>query len=278
MGFKAITINTAAEAEAHILAEDDASLYSGVLGADCVLNIGSKIAASIISNNLVRVTDGVIVNGGHFGRIPYGEYEDIAVENGETGYNRNDLIVARFSTSGGIDTFEIDVVKGTATTGTAADPALTVGNLWEGAAMREMALYRVTIAGLSITALTPLFETVPVISGSTIIESGSNANGTYVKFGDGTMICNCLNTFSSVNITTAEIGTFRTSGTLSLTFPAAFYSTPAVSLPLAGNTSAVWGASGTTSNSAISFYLIAPSSKTISTMPISAIATGRWKA
>ncbi|SHI42370.1 hypothetical protein [Parasporobacterium paucivorans] len=164
MGFKAITINTAAEDAAHILAEDDAGLYSGLLGGDCVLNIGSKLAATIVSNNLVRLSDGLLVNGGHFGRIPYGEYEDVAVENGTTGYNRNDLIVARLSTSGGIDTFEIDIVKGTATSGTAADPALTTGNLWQEAALREMALFRVKIAGLSITAVEQMFSLEPSIN------------------------------------------------------------------------------------------------------------------
>lgn len=158
MSFHAITVNTPATAEAHITAEDDAAIYQAVFGGDCVFDIGSKLNATILSNNKVRIGDGVICVGGHIGRNKYGDYEDLTIANGVSGKKRNDLIVARFSTTGagGIDTFTLAVKQGTAGT-TATDPAVTQGNLYQGAALREFPLYRVKIEGLSITAMNQLF-------------------------------------------------------------------------------------------------------------------------
>ena len=85
MGLKGITVNTAAEAEAHIYAEDDAAIYQSILGMDAVADIGQKCKATVISNNKIRVSDGVVVVGGHVARIPYGEYEDCEIANGQTG-------------------------------------------------------------------------------------------------------------------------------------------------------------------------------------------------
>ena len=61
MGLKGITVNTAAEAEAHIYAEDDAAIYQSILGMDAVADLGQQCKATVISNNKIRVSDGVVV-------------------------------------------------------------------------------------------------------------------------------------------------------------------------------------------------------------------------
>lgn len=164
MGFKGITVNTEAEAEPHILAEDDAAIYQGIFGQDGVLNLGSKVKATVISNNQVRVADGVIVVNGHVGRNAYADYADMTIENGTSGKKRNDLIVVSFSTtgSGGIDTYTLKVKKGTAGT-TATDPALTQQDIYAGGKLREYPLYRVKLDGLSITAVEQMFAVIPTI-------------------------------------------------------------------------------------------------------------------
>lgn len=160
-GFKGITTNTSPETAPHIYAEDDAAIYRSIFGPDGVSTIGQQCAATVISNNKVRIADGVICVGGHFGRIPYGEYVDCEIENGATGVKRNDIIVARFETTGtgGIDTFTCAVVKGTAGT-TATDPTITKNDLYSGGALYELPLYRVKIEGLSITAVDKLFTVI----------------------------------------------------------------------------------------------------------------------
>lgn len=159
MALKAITVNTAASEPAHILAEDDAAIYEALIGDDRVLDIGGKLAATVISNNKVRITDGVVVVGGHVARIYKGDYEDMTIENGVSGKNRNDLIVARFITGsdGGADSFKLVVIKGTAGT-TASDPATVKGNLYDGDKQRDYPLWRVKIEGLSITKVEQLYE------------------------------------------------------------------------------------------------------------------------
>lgn len=164
MSLKALTANTAPEENAHILAEDDAAIFQSMFGDDGVLEIGQQMKVTVISNNKVRVADGVVCIGGHIARTVYGDYTDLTIENGESGKNRNDLIIGAFSTTGagGIDTMQLAVKKGTA--GTAAtDPALTQGNLYAGSKLREVPLWRVKIEGLSITKVEQLFEIVPSI-------------------------------------------------------------------------------------------------------------------
>lgn len=163
MGFKALTVNTAAEAAGHIYAEDDAAIFQSMFGGDGVLNIGNCLKSTVISNNKVRISDGVLSVGGHIGRLSHADYQDMTIENGATGYNRNDIIYARFLTSGNVDSFILAVKKGTATTGTATDPALVQGNLYEGAVERDYPLYRVKLSGLSISSVDQLFTVIPTI-------------------------------------------------------------------------------------------------------------------
>lgn len=157
-GLKPITVNTPTAEEAHIYAEDDAAVYLSMFGGDGVSTNGQSCKATVLSNNKVRIADGVICVGGHFARIPYGDYIDCEIENGQSGKKRNDIIVARFETTGtgGIDTYTCEVKKGTPGA-TATDPEIVQEDLYKAGKVRELPLYRVKIEGLSITAVEQLF-------------------------------------------------------------------------------------------------------------------------
>lgn len=161
-GLKALNINTPPEAEPHIYAEDDAAIYKAIFGGDGVSTIRQACKATVLSNNKVRIADGVLCVDGHMARIPYGEYEDCEIMNGQSGKNRNDIIVAKFETTGtgGIDTMTCEVIQGTAGE-TAVDPELTQDDIYAGGKVREYPLYRVKIEGLSITAVERMFEIIP---------------------------------------------------------------------------------------------------------------------
>lgn len=161
-GLKALNINTPPEEEPHIYAEDDAAIYKAIFGGDGVSTIGQACKATVLSNNKVRIADGVLCVDGHMARIPYGEYEDCEIMNGQSGKNRNDIIVAKFETTGtgGIDTMTCEVIQGTAGE-TAVDPELTQDDIYAGGKVREYPLYRVKIEGLSITAVEQMFEIIP---------------------------------------------------------------------------------------------------------------------
>ena len=162
VGLKALNINTPPEAEPHIYAEDDAAIYKAIFGGDGVSTIGQACKATVLSNNKVRIADGVLCVDGHMARIPYGEYEDCEIMNGQSGKNRNDIIVAKFETTGtgGIDTMTCEVIQGTAGE-TAVDPELTQDDIYAGGKVREYPLYRVKIEGLSITDVEQMFEIIP---------------------------------------------------------------------------------------------------------------------
>lgn len=158
MGFKPLTVNTLSESEAHILAEDDAALYAGMLAQDSVLNLGSKLKATVISNNKVRISDGVVLVGGHAARIVKGDYEDMTISNGVSGQKRNDIIAARFiaGANGGADSYKLVVIQGTPGT-TAKDPTFTKGDLYNGDKQRDYPLWRVKIENLSIAKVEQMF-------------------------------------------------------------------------------------------------------------------------
>ena len=157
-GLIPITVNTKPGEKAHIRAEDDASIYLSLFGGDGVSTVGQACKATVLSNNKVRIADGIICVGGHFARIPYGDYIDCEIDSGQSEKKRNDIIVARFETTGtgGIDTYTCEVKKGTAGS-TATDPEIVQEDLYKAGKVRELPLYRVKIEGLSITAVEQLF-------------------------------------------------------------------------------------------------------------------------
>lgn len=201
MGFKGLTLNTPPEETAHIYAEDDAAIFQSIAGGDGVFTLGQQCKATTLSNNKVRIADGVLIVGGHFARIPYGEYEDCEIANGESGKKRNDIIVAVFETTGtgGIDKMHCTVKKGVAGT-TAVDPELTQDDIYNNGKIREMPLYRVKIEGLSIVAVEPMFDLKPDMSlimrclkdyiveqGKQLI-SGTNRYNYYEKYASGKLV------------------------------------------------------------------------------------------
>lgn len=215
-GMKGITVNTTPEAEPHIYAEDDAAIYQAIFGGDGVSTIGQACKATVLSNNKVRIADGVICVGGHIARIPYGEYEDCEIMNGQSGKNRNDIIVAKFETTGtgGIDTMTCEVIRGTAGE-TAVDPELTQDDIYAGGKVREYPLYRVKIEGLSITAVEQMFRIIP--SNKDLTEKlgfqmllNTDAQQIYTMYGgkvkvvSGTMIVQAFKDIGYVKIFSAE--------------------------------------------------------------------------
>lgn len=160
MGLKGITIETPPQAEAHINAADDRAIWEAVIGMDGVVNVGQKLKATLISNNLLRVYDGALVVGGAVGRIPFGEYEDITINNGTQNQLRNELVVAQIEANGAIENMKLHYIQGVPGE-VAKDPDYTAGNVYEGETLRQYPLYRVKLNGLNVETVEPLFEVLP---------------------------------------------------------------------------------------------------------------------
>ena len=145
----------------HITVEQVGSANQGLYGSgDYVMDAGRNAEAQILTNNSIRIFDAVFVIQGRRDVIEANDYEDINIDNGAQGMNRNDIIVRRYTKdeSSEIERTEYAVIKGTPTPSAATDPDVTVGNIRNGDMIHEMKLYRVKLEGLNIVAVEPLFQ------------------------------------------------------------------------------------------------------------------------
>lgn len=153
---------------AHVTSADQGALNACLFGTeDYVLNSGSNFAASIITNNQIRIADGELMMQGRHIRLAKDTYEDVVIENGTQSMNRNDLIIVRYTKNAesGIETATFVVIKGTETTGTASDPEYTTGDILAGdCVLHEMPLYRVPLTGLTVGEPVQLFDTEQVLA------------------------------------------------------------------------------------------------------------------
>lgn len=158
-------IVTGLQGREHVTSEDEGAFNAGVVGTGrYVMKTAEQFAAEIVSNNIVRIKSGDLVNQGRHIRTEVNDYDDMTIENGTQSLKRNDLIVMRYkkdtSTNIELESAELVVIKGTAGA-TATDPTYTSGDILAGATQDDFPLYRVSLNGLNIEKVTPLFSTVP---------------------------------------------------------------------------------------------------------------------
>lgn len=111
-----------------------------------------------------------------------------------------------------------------------------------------------------------------------IIESGSNANGEYIKFSNGTMICT-KQVFITAEITSSW-GNLYDTGNQDIdlgNYAQTFYSIPVVSITMS-SANGCWleGCSNRTTSSYGKIVLVSATSKTAS-VAYDLIAIGKWK-
>ena len=119
-------IVTGLQGREHVTSEDEGAFNAGIVGTGrYVMKTAEKFAAEIVSNNIVRIKSGDLVNQGRHIRTEVNDYDDMTIENGTQSLKRNDLIVMRYkkdtSTNIELESAELVVIKGTAGA-TATDP------------------------------------------------------------------------------------------------------------------------------------------------------------
>lgn len=153
--------------DVHVKDTQIADVNIGTYGSeDYVLSTGQKIRAELITNNTLRIFDGVMVYCGVRDAVAVDDYHDVTIENGSQGMNRNDIAVRYFKKDAttGYGAAEFKAIKGTPTSGTATDPEITVTDLRSGDIDHSMKLYRVRLEGLNIVAVEPLFNVLMPMS------------------------------------------------------------------------------------------------------------------
>lgn len=147
-----------------------------------ILNVGSKMAATVISANEIEISDGLLVAEGCTAEIERGVTESLAIDNGTQGQQRIDLIVARYTKDSGtgVEDMSLAVVKGTPTASSPAVPTHNTGSIAEGDSPVDFPLYRVNINGINITSVVRVADITNGIDGisdrmgGTLLPSGTN--------------------------------------------------------------------------------------------------------
>jgi len=142
----------------HVQSSDDRIRQAAVFGFnDVVLPTGKALLYDLVNVNTLRIYDGDVMMQGTHGRIRHGGYDDIAISNGTSGYNRNDIVIAEYNNTDGLESIQLKLLKGTLTTGSATDPVYTSGDILSGDVLDQMPLYRIRLTGLTISGIDKLF-------------------------------------------------------------------------------------------------------------------------
>lgn len=147
-------IITGSTGTTHVTSNDDGCYNQALWGKESIIfGVGEKLKATIIDNNTIEIADGDILLQGRHARINPNTTENVLINTGAVGVNRNDLIVARYTLddSTGYEDISLVVIEGTESSGAAVDPEYTEGDIRTGAALVDFPLYRVKIEGINIT-------------------------------------------------------------------------------------------------------------------------------
>ena len=163
----------------HISAADMAALYRGLLiEDDVVLATGSQLECTMIDANTAEIGTGDCMLQAHHARVDVAE--QLTIRSGSNGYNRNDLIVARYSLgTGNVQTVYLAVVEGVAVAGEAEDPDYAEGDIDSGTTLVEFPLWRIPITGVNVGDPERIMPTVDTLQDqiSTLRDSVSQVGG-----------------------------------------------------------------------------------------------------
>ena len=151
-------------------------------------------------------------------------------------------------------------------TNTDGSAKLARGNL--GATTQD--IISVDAAGKTVTPVMPFVGTAP------IVESGSNANGSWIKWADGTMICDIRISHTAVPISAATGPLFYHASGFTYTYPAAFISLPTATINIIGSGGLSWATLANVMLSQASFFIMAPTNRTETSIG-HLVVIGRWK-
>ena len=150
----------------HVTAEQDRDVNEGIFDTGSfVLKTGSQLAAELVSNNEIKIRDGVLVIQGCTAAIKKNTYDPVTIANGSQGMKRIDLIVARYNKNEEtkIEEVTLKVIQGTPNASTVAVPTYKTGDIQSGDLVADMPLYKVTLDGLNVTSVDKMFTVIPTL-------------------------------------------------------------------------------------------------------------------
>lgn len=167
----------------HITSSDQGAMQAGLVGNGNYLlqgGDGKFPAVTMQSANKALVPVLNLVIEGRYARVTAAE--TVTIESGVTGQNRNDLICVKYTRgSNNIETIALAVLKGTATSGTAADPTVPSGSILNNSSTVWIPIARIPISGIAAGTPVMLVKQLPPMSqlwdSVTLPFGKSNGNG-----------------------------------------------------------------------------------------------------
>ena len=181
--------------EPHVSSQQERDVNIGIFGSGTyIVNLGSNMAATVISANEVQIADGLVIAEGCSAEIAKGMSESVTIENGTQGMQRIDLIVVRYTknSSTAVEDMQLAVITGTPATASPSVPAYTTGSIANGDTLVEFPLYKVNIDGISIESVTRM---VNIAS----LAQQTDVNALSAKIGTGTPNTTAKNLVGAVN-------------------------------------------------------------------------------
>lgn len=167
----------------HVSSNDDQGFHQGIFGpGNNVLNVGSTFEAELVDATTVTIADGEgMLQGVHF-RVAPGTVDTVNIDAGVVGYNRIDLICARYTkdANSGIESVDWHVVKGTPSASTPTAPDAEDGDVLAGDLVADFPMYKVTITGVT-PAITTLFSIYKKSKSQSIAIQLSSGSGSVEK-------------------------------------------------------------------------------------------------
>lgn len=150
----------------HITSSDQGAMQAGLVGNGNYLLQGSDgkfPAVTMQSANKALVPVLNLVIEGRYARVTAAE--TVTIESGVTGRNRNDLICVKYTRdSNNIETIALAVLKGAATSGTAADPTVPSGSILNNSGTVWIPIARIPISGIIAGTPVMLVKQLPPMS------------------------------------------------------------------------------------------------------------------
>ena len=146
----------------HITSADDGAFNAAFFGdGQFVMSSGNKFKAEIVDNNTVRILDGDLLMSGRHVRIERNAYEELTIATGTATSKRRDLICMTYSkdASTGVESAYLEVIKGMASATNPPTPTCNTASILNGATKSQMPLYVVEINGVTLSAVTAVFDT-----------------------------------------------------------------------------------------------------------------------
>ena len=150
----------------HITSSDQGAMQAGLVGNGNYLlqgGDGKFPAVTMQSANKALIPVLNLVIEGRYARVTAAE--TVTIESGVTGRNRNDLICVKYTRdSKNIETIALAVLKGTATSGTAADPTVPSGSILNNSGTVWIPIARIPISGITPGTPVMLIKQLPPMS------------------------------------------------------------------------------------------------------------------